>query len=243
MLWVNTSSLIPAPHFLPTPDMTGGIFAWTKCIWIKKRCQPAADGFPLWVRFCSRFIPVSQEVFPCHCCPRLTRWGPVLCKAALWLSPYKSAIQIHWIELKNALVASGSLSTPLLPRGSSVHHNEVPKQWGAKAMRCKSNEVHLIALAPHAWHLIALHLIAFAPHCFCTSLLCTSWLWHLMLWHLIALAPHCLHLVALAPHGFGTSLLWHLIALHSLLLQSHEVAKQYALWFPCFSFGTSFSWQ
>ena len=70
---------------------------------------------PLWVRFCSRFLPViCQRVFPCHCCPRLTHWGPVLCKAALWQSSFvKSAIQIKLNWKKNIYISACVLPSDL----------------------------------------------------------------------------------------------------------------------------------
>uniref|UniRef100_A0A0E9TD13 Uncharacterized protein n=1 Tax=Anguilla anguilla TaxID=7936 RepID=A0A0E9TD13_ANGAN len=40
----------------------------------------------------SPLSPVLLKVsscFPCHCCRRLTLWGPVLCKAALLKALYK----------------------------------------------------------------------------------------------------------------------------------------------------------
>ena len=76
--------------------------------WITQTGERAAcetTWTSLWVRFCSRFLPViCQGVFPCHCCPRLTHWGPVLCKAALWQSSFvKSTIQIklNWKKKKS----------------------------------------------------------------------------------------------------------------------------------------------
>ena len=62
------------------------------------QCRPETDGSPSEAWFCSRFLPASEGVFPCHCRPRLALRGSsarALCKAALRQSCIvKSAIQI-----------------------------------------------------------------------------------------------------------------------------------------------------
>ena len=100
----------PGPEIQPRPaghprPATVTVPTWPESKWTKliglKPVPTSGRWFPSESGSAQGFFPLSaREFFPCHCCPRLTHWGPVLCKAALWQSPFvKIQIKLNWIEL------------------------------------------------------------------------------------------------------------------------------------------------
>ena len=97
--------------------------------------------------FCSRFLPVSEGVFPCHCRPRLALRGSqarALCKAALRQSCIvKSAIQITLNRIIQFITSSFISLIKSISLNTHHHHQCLDSPESKCTLLSESSHHHL----------------------------------------------------------------------------------------------------